>query len=218
MGHKKKGGEDEGAWLVSYADMMTLLVGFFVMLMSFSKIDNTAFEKVKQATSESFGGDYQQPQEKLVKNVKEVLADNKALDEVNFEQTDSGAEISFRGGLFFSTGSIELRPEAKKILRGLVPVIMKQAAGYGVVIEGHTDSVPLKGTKSIATNWELSSLRACTVLRLFEESGFDRKHLKAIGWGDTRPVPDDKHVSREPAEVHARNRRVVIKILKDFEA
>jgi chemotaxis protein MotB len=213
MGRMKKHEEGEGAWLVSYADMMTLLVGFFVMLMSFSKIDSEAYEKVKQATSKMFGGEYVQPQENLVKNLQTIIAETSLQEEVSFKQTDTGAEFSFPGGLFFDQGEIDLRPEAKKVLEKLVPVIMAQARGYGVVIEGHTDSVPVKGARGIATNWELSSLRACTVLRLFEANGFDRRHLKAIGWGDTRPAAD----SGPDEERQAKNRRVVIKVLRDFE-
>ncbi len=214
----KKHEEGDGAWLVSYADVMTLLVGFFVMLMSFSKIDMESFEMMKKETSKMFGGDYKQPQNTLVLNLKDVIDSGNLKEHVQFKQTDTLAELSFPGGLFFDVGSIELRREARDLLNKLVPVVMKEARGYAVIIEGHTDSVPLRAHRGIATNWELSSLRACTVLRLFEDLGFNRKNLQAIGWGDTRQIISEKGISGDELEVRqASNRRVVIKIIKEFE-
>lgn len=218
MGNAKKHDEGEGAWLISYADVMTLLVGFFVMLMSFSKIDMEKFESMKRETSKSLGGEYKQPQQKLVLNLQRVLAEANLQDKVEIKQTETLAELSFPGGLFFDTGSIHLRAEAKSLLNKLVPVVLEEARGHSVIIEGHTDSVPLRSGQDIATNWELSSLRACTVLRMFESLGFNRKNLQAIGWGDTRPVVPES--SANPVSVEsrqARNRRVVIKIVNDFQ-
>ncbi|KYG61429.1 hypothetical protein AZI86_17090 [Bdellovibrio bacteriovorus] len=211
--------EGEGSWLVSYADMMTLLVGFFVVLQSFSKIDSSSFEKVKKETTQLFGGEYQMPFEDLKKQLEEVVKKMNAGDQVVFTQTEEGIEITFRGALFFETGSYELRSEAIRLLTDLIPVISEKAKDFGIVVEGHTDSRPLLTDGPVATNWELSSIRACRVLRLFLEKGFAASKIKALGWGDTRSIASDKNPDGSWNEFNqAQNRRVVVKILKNFEA
>jgi chemotaxis protein MotB len=211
--------EGEGNWLVSYADMMTLLVGFFVVLQSFSKIDAQAFEQVKKETTKLFGGEYQVPFEDVTKDLRKVVEDLKVADQVLFSQTDDGVEITFRGALFFDPGAFELRPEALKLLSELIPVISNKAKDFGIVVEGHTDNTPLTAKGALSTNWELSSVRACRVLRLFEERGFQSNRMKALGWGATRPlVQEDGASGAQLAELQSQNRRVVIKILKDFES
>ncbi len=216
MAHKKKE-EGEGLWLVSYADMMTLLVGFFVMLMSYAKIDYKKYEQLKKETTKMFGGRYRDPYENLANQLQEKVKDMGLKDQVAFNQTERGVEISFKGGLFFDSGSVTLRDEAEKLLENLMPVIRKQAAGFAIVVEGHTDDQPISGGV-LASNWELSSVRACTVTRLFEQQHFDRTRLKAIGWADTRPLLPNEDAKGQPLDANrAANRRVVIKILRDFE-
>lgn len=209
--------EGEGNWLVSYADLMTLLFGFFVVLQSFSTIDASKFEQLKKETTKVFGGEYQVPFEKLSSSLKGVVEKMGLRDQVIFTETDAGIDVTFRGALFFDSGSIELRSQARDLLDQLIPIIIDQAKDFGIVVEGHTDNVPVK-MKNIASNWELSSLRSCQVVRLFEERGFDRTKLKALGWGDTRPIlpnTDENGIASESNQ--AQNRRVVIKILKDFK-
>ncbi|MGE3975646.1 MAG: flagellar motor protein MotB [Bdellovibrionales bacterium] len=210
--------EEESSWLISYADMMTLLVGFFVMLQSFSKIDNTKFEQIKKATTKVFGGEYQVPFEKFSKSMKAVVGASGAGDQVVFHETDAGVDVTFRGALFFDSGSTELRQQAKDLLNSLVPIITEQAQDFGIVVEGHTDNNPVLKGGIYQSNWELSSVRACTVVRIFEEMGFERTRLKALGWGDTRPIlPNADDSGKINPENQSQNRRVVIKILKDFD-
>jgi chemotaxis protein MotB len=120
MSHYKKNGsshadEGEGSWLVSYADMMTLLVGFFVMLFSFSKIDSNEFEKVKKETTKVFGGEYQKPFEKLSGELKKVLTEQKLTDQVLLQESDAGIILTFRGALFFESASSNLRSQASDL-------------------------------------------------------------------------------------------------------
>ncbi|MEQ1664498.1 MAG: flagellar motor protein MotB [Bdellovibrionales bacterium] len=216
----RHGSADEGgeAWLISYADMMTLLVGFFVMMLSFSKIDEKKFEQMKQQASKIFGGEYKVPFEKLSDALKEKVKEQGMTDQVIFEPNETGINITFRGALFFSSGSTILKDEAKNLINNIIPVVMAQAKGFGIVIEGHTDNLAVARGSVLPSNWELSSVRACTVLRLFEAAGFDTKKLKALGWGDTHPiVPNQDPQGKDLADNQAQNRRVVIKILKHFE-
>ncbi len=212
--------ENESNWLVSYADMMTLLVGFFVMLLSFSKVDAAKYEQIKKATTKLFGGEYKVPFEKLTSKMKTAVESQGLKDQVLFSETDEGVEITFRGALFFDSGSVTLRSDALDLLHKLIPPIAQEAKGFSIEVEGHTDDVPLSHGHGgvVATNWELSSLRACTVIRIFEESGFDRSKLKPLGWADTKPLvpnktPDGSSITANQAQ----NRRVVIRVLKGTE-
>ena len=104
---KKRKESGEGSWLISYADMMTLLVGFFALLLSFSKIDSAQYEKIKRETTKVFGGEYVVPFEKLTTNIKGVVTKSGVTDQVYFTENDSGIEMSFRGALFFDSGSFD---------------------------------------------------------------------------------------------------------------
>lgn len=209
--------EGEGNWLVSYADMMTLLVGFFVLLFSFSKIDSGEFEKIKRETTKVFGGEYQVPFEKLSTELKKAVAEKNLTDQVFFTESDDGIQITFRGALFFDSGSAELKNTAGDLLEKLIPTIIGNAQGFGVLVEGHTDNRPMVGAV-FASNWELSSVRACSVLRKFIENGFNPDHIKAIGYGDRRPVaPNEDKDGTQLLNNQSQNRRVVIKILKTFD-
>lgn len=209
--------ESEGNWLVSYADMMTLLVGFFVMLFSFSKVDSGEFEKVKKETTKIFGGEYKVPFEKLSSSLRQVVEHQKLTDQVLIQENDGGIQITFRGALFFDSGVAELRDQAKDLLEKLVPTITSNSKDLGIVIEGHTDNRPMS-SKVFTSNWELSSVRACTVLRFFLEKSFNPDRIKAIGWGERRPIlPNSDKDGTALPDNQSQNRRVVIKILKDFD-
>ena len=206
----RKKSEEGSVWLVSYADMMTLLVGFFVLLLSFSKIDHTKYEMMKKKTTELFGGEYVVPFQKLADSLRVVVDKENLGSQVIIEQIPTGAEITFQGALFFESGSIKLNQPAINLLSTLLPVIKETAENFYIEIEGHTDDLPLNKAGIISSNWDLSSLRACRVLLIFESMGFDSKKLKATGWGSIRPkIPNEDDASRSV------NRRVVIKIMKD---
>lgn len=209
--------EGEGNWLVSYADMMTLLCGFFVVLFSFSKIDSGEFEKIKKETTKVFGGEYQQPFEKLSKALHKVIEEQKMQDQVFIQESDDGLLVTFRGALFFDSGSSELRDQARELLDKIVPTIADNSQEMGIIIEGHTDNRPIF-SKVFPSNWELSSVRACTVLRFFLDKKFNPNKIKAIGWGDRHPVaPNDDPQGGALPENQSQNRRVVIKIVKNFD-
>ncbi len=204
----------ESIWLLSYADLMTLLVGFFALLLSFSKIDVESFEKVRKETTEIFGGEYQKPFQKL----KDELKDNVKLQGLNdkavFDELEKGLSITFRGSVFFDSGSADLKPEAIELLKKVIPTIKKQNTQFNVVVEGHTDDNLIKSDK-FPSNWELSSNRASAVLRLFEENGFPKTKLRAIGFADTLPVVPNRASSGEISpENQSQNRRIVIKLIR----
>jgi chemotaxis protein MotB len=209
---------DESNWLVSYADMMTLLCGFFVMLFSMAKLNQPEYEKVKKAVAEQFGGHYQAPTEELTKFVTQIIEELGVAQETVVTSDGSGVSIAFQSLVFFDTLSSEVKPEGRIILNKLIESIVRRQEtdkkAYKIVVEGHTDSRPIVGGL-YPSNWELSGARAARVVRMFLDRGFPSNHLVAIGYADTRPEVEARSPSGVlSGELLAKNRRVVIRILE----
>lgn len=196
--------DGEGNWLVSYADMMTLLFGFFVLLQSFSTINAKKFENVKKESSAAFSGEYESPYGELTKKIRAVVQKENLTNQVTVDESSAGITINFNGQIFFDSGLVDIKSEAYEMLKKIVMNIRSEAKDYYITIEGHTDQTPIS-SGLIASNWELSALRATRVLRFFIDQGYDAKRLKSIGWGETKPI-DLKDSSK--------NRRVMIFISK----
>lgn len=217
-GHGKKVEEGEGPWLVSYADMMTLLMGFFALIASFSKPDAKEFDKVAAASSKFFGGKYEAPYEKLSQSMSKVIRENKLEDNVKIEVGPEGVEMTFTGTMFFDSGGIKVKEEAADLLNKLSSAIKKETSNFSAIIEGHTDNAPINH-EIIASNWELSGIRAARIAKIFEDNGFSKKQLTIIGWGETRPIVSNENPDGTPnIENRTKNRRVVIRVYKELES
>lgn len=209
-----KAEEGEGPWLVSYADLMTLLMGFFALMLSFSKFDDKAAEEMRMHSAELFGGEYKKPFEELQKQIQAVIEAKGLSEQVTVESNARGVGITFRGTVFFDVGSVNPRSEAINLLSEIAPVLKKEAPGFYILVEGHTDDTPI-AQGVIASNWELSALRASSIVRFFERENFERSHLMAVGWSDTKPAMTNRDAQGIPdIENQSANRRVVIQILK----
>lgn len=210
--------DGEGNWLVSYADMMTLLVGFFVILLSFSSIDKAKLEEAQKSVSKKFGGTFDRPYGEIYERLKKALEKENLGDTFALKESALGVQISFLGTVFFNSGSVDIKPEAKAILQNIAPIILEESKDFNILIEGHTDDVPVSGGTYFKTNWELSSLRACRVLDFFENNNFSKSRLTAVGYAETRPeLPNKNPDGTSNTENQSKNRRVVIKISKSNE-
>lgn len=208
------GGGEDGNWIMSYADMMTLLVGFFALLYSFSQVDKQKFEKLREAISKQFGGRFETPFEDLDEALKSIVMKADLKDKVRVEKDAGGISIIFQGSVFFDSGSTDLKLEAKPTLERIIEALKHKAQGFPIVVEGHTDNTPIN-TVQFPSNWELSASRAARVIRLFEEKGFERASLQTQGFADTKPlVPNDAADGTALLENRARNRRVVIRVTR----
>jgi chemotaxis protein MotB len=208
---------DETNWLVSYADMMTLLCGFFIMLFSMAHLDEKQYEKVKESVAAEFGGKYKNPNEDTAKFVTQVIDEMGLQKDAVVRTESSGVAVTFQSTLFFDTLSSEVKKEGALILDKLIAGVAdhesKEKKKYRVVVEGHTDSRPIT-SGPFPSNWELSAARASRVVRMFLERGFSPDHLTAIGYADTYPVTDARLADGTyDDQALARNRRVVVRIM-----
>lgn len=164
-------------------------------------------QKVKQLESELT--DEQKRAEDLSAELAEALSDYRAKEQVWLEQKENQAIINVSDAVLFHSGSVDLTDEGQ----GLVDKIVGIANGYpdrSIMIEGHSDNVPVGPNikEKYQSNWELSSGRACSVLRyMYWKHKMDPIQLSAVGYGEYRPI-----ASNDTVEGRGKNRRVVIVI------
>jgi len=221
------GDHDEGGhgepWLVSYADLMTLLFGFFVLMYSFEAAKNggdASMVKIRRELAQFFGGGVvNNPLGQVAKNYQARLEEITSKGDVKIAESPEGLEITFQSTALFASGSAELTESAHGVITPLIALLKSQGMDYGVRVEGYTDDNPIKNAVTkFPSNWELSGARASMVLRLFEAGGFDPNRLTAVGYGQTRPLVANRDPSGAPLpENQAQNRRVKIYITNSFD-
>ncbi len=200
-------------WLVTYADAITLLMAFFVLMFSVSEPNTEQFEKVtagivETLSRESVPSPFKDIREELSTAVTEGQGQ---ADSVS--QTRRGVTQEFKGGKIFAPGSARIVAEAEPLLDRVAQLVtLLGNSNYSVEVEGHTDDVPIN-TVQFPSNWELSSQRASAVVRFLISRGVKPDRMVAIGYADTRPkVPHRDKDGNPIVENRDTNRRLVIKI------
>lgn len=206
--------DGEGNWLVSYADMMTLIASFFIIVSAMSSPDPSKFEKMKKATAESMGGEYVNPYTGIRQQIENEISQTFTTDAIAVVTLLDGIKIVIKSKTFFTPGSFELKQEALSIIENIGKVLVATPTQYKIIVEGHTDDVPMVSS-TIPSNWELSFRRASEVVKLFEKLGIAKNRLKPSGLADTEPITDITGLAGENL-IAARdnNRRIVIRIKK----
>jgi chemotaxis protein MotB len=266
---------DEGpGWIVTYADLATNLLVFFVLLFSISSLDLQKFRQIVNSFKESFGAPTavielvapdqdRAPQtdnedkkraevpletmneleakarenvteavkEELRKEVREEVRlelleelDQKLVSDVDdfIEKIPKGQHIvvkkergritiTIEGQILFESGRAELIPQALPILDDIALIVLKYP-DYRINIKGHTDDRPI-ATVQFPSNWELSAVRATTVLRYMATQGVDPKRLTATGYAELLPL-----AANDTPENQARNRRVEFVLEKETQS
>lgn len=178
-------GEPAPPFMVNYADLMTELVCFFVILYALSAALNKDMQKAQQ-------------------EVQEMIKEGKMAGQVEIDKEGMRITLEEQSQVaFFQSGQADLTDEMKQQMDKIAPVLFKLAQKHDIIVEGHTDNIPI-ATKQYASNWELSTARATSVVKSLLASNFPPKHLAAVGYGEYHPiVPNDNPVNRK------KNRRVV---------
>lgn len=199
--------EDVDPWLISYADMVTLLFAFFVVLASISSLNMVKYEEMTQ----NLRTEKRMTSKDIKNKIQEFVKQENLEDQITVAVTDKGVEINFKDKILFDIGKAELKPQALDILGEMSGLMnYKEISERKISVEGHTDRIPMK-SKIYPSNWELSSGRAASVVRYLNAKGMDNRRFESIGYADTHPVkPENDDVTGEPA-----NRRVVIVIKPD---
>lgn len=224
-----EGEEDAERWLITYADMITLLMAFFIMMYAMSRVDQGKFAALATSVRTEFAGSglpagddiaminkglatslgiVNGGRHSLKENIKtgldRAIGDEELRDHIKVLELDGNLVIRLISDrVLFPSGSAELTEEHKELLTHVAKII--RLLPFDIRVEGHTDNVPIN-TPLFPSNWELSARRATNVvLYLVCVQGIKPDRLSATGYADTRPV-----ASNSTARGRQQNRRIDI--------
>lgn len=225
--------ENHERWLLTYADLITLLMIFFVVMYTISNINSKKFAQLSQSMSQALigqnsgyfigsapgplviqesdkvaGGREMANMTKAKEQIEKYIENQGLKGKVEVSQEERGLVISMKEALLFDLGSADITPEAQKVILSVGKILA--TLDNSIRIEGHTDNLPIH-TARFPSNWELSTTRATNVLDfLVNHAGIAPEKLSATGYGEYRPiVPNTTEANR------ARNRRVDIVVLRN---
>lgn len=229
--------ENHERWLVSYADFITLLFAFFVVMYAVSSVNEGKYRVLSDSIVSAFTRETPLPAPTSEREGQQLplslpIQKPRAEAETKREReqmTDIGRELIETLSPLISEGKVRVMQTSRGVnveinasvlfaqgearLSGRYGQVLKAVANvlkdgqHAIRVEGHTDNVPIS-TASFPSNWELSAARASSVVRLFADNGIDESRLVAVGHGSTRPV-----ASNDTAEGRTRNRRVQLLVL-----
>ncbi|WP_325089193.1 OmpA/MotB family protein [Burkholderia contaminans] len=203
-------GAQSGRWLISYADLITTLMVLFLalyvlQLAKYNALDaryQTLARHAESAVSASAAATTAVTPERAPPWLA-LLDSLKSNGRISLVKAPHGVEIGIDAKILFNVGDARLLPDSSPVLNQIAQALSDHATGE-ILVEGHTDSVPIANAK-YESNWELSSARAGSVVRYLTERGVAPHRLAAIGRADTQPL-----VAGDDAAARARNRRVTI--------
>lgn len=209
------------AWMVTYGDMMTLLLTFFVLIVSFSSMDQAKFKAAISSIQQGLGiwpdasgimpelilfntqAQRAEESQEIIDQVVEQLAESN-IDQVEIYNTPAGIRLIISDPVLFETGRAEIKPEFRRLLTNISEIIGGRDFSE-VRVEGHTDNVPIR-TDQYPSNWELSAARALNVVKVMAfDGGLSPAVLSGVGYGQYRP-----RTTNDTPEGRAQNRRVEI--------
>jgi chemotaxis protein MotB len=226
--------ENHERWLLTYSDLITLLMIFFVVLYSASTVNETKYKQLATSMGAVFTGGstvlgseensgsssdnagelkplVQTEEEKLkgIENqINDIVKDLQLEGSVSTSIEERGLIISFTDSVFFDSGKADIKDELKPKLIS-VSKILNKIDNY-VRVEGHTDNIPINNS-DFHSNWQLSSVRASNVVEFLINYGeISPNRLSAVGYGEYRSIADNN-----TEEGRAKNRRVDILILNN---
>ncbi len=224
-------------WMVSYADFITLLFAFFVVMYSISSINEGKYKILSDALDGVFnqqersikpipvgdervrgieGGnsdfdeaDERDPLEMIAENIQGEFANLMGDGQLHIRANEMWLELELSSSLLFPSADAIPHQETFEIIEKIAKIL----APYEnpIQVEGFTDNLPIN-TKAYPTNWELSAHRAASIVRMLAMDGVKPSRLAAVGYGEHQPI-----ASNATAEGRARNRRVVLIISRNTE-
>ncbi len=215
--YKRELEEASPHWTMSYSDMVTLLLVFFVLMLAYSRMSQAKFTSAINSIRKSIAlnkkdvkliqeeGDPEKLLNDLKKGIEALEIPKEIRDQIKIFKIEEGVLIMIGNPAMFERGKADLRPQILPVLYEIAKIIKDRP--FDISIEGHTCDLPIHSYE-FKSNWELSSARALNVLHFFEECGVDPYRMQAVAHAYTRPIaPNDCEENRR------KNRRVEIKLI-----
>ena len=239
MAKKKQKKENSERWLLTYSDLITLLMIFFVIMYSMSNVDSEKYDSLATSLNTSLSPSFSivsgngnnyigsgitgnngnsqllsnssldkvlSPTQEIEQQLENYLETHDLTSQVNLHIEPQGLILSLNENVFFESGQAEIQPDYKKNLLEISEIL--NTFDNNVVIEGHTDNVPIHNSQ-FKSNWELAAVRATNVVHLLIEEGhMTPSKLAATSYGEYRPI-----ASNDTPEGRSKNRRIDIVLL-----
>ncbi len=239
--HRPEEHENHERWLVSYADFITLLFAFFVVMYAISSVNEGKYRILSDSLTSAFrnvtpssinpiqvgqpsSGQIVRPvasaveikpadtaearkMQLMANELKGSLGSMIDQGKVRVTHSKRGIAIEINDSILFDPARADLQPASAEMLLAVAEMV--KGTDNLIQIEGHTDNQPIRSAQ-FPSNWELSSARAASVVRLFAEAGIASQRMVVIGYSEFRPVEPNDTIERR-----ARNRRVTLNILAD---
>ncbi|WP_312945718.1 OmpA/MotB family protein [Stutzerimonas kunmingensis] len=199
--------EEQEAWLITYLDMLTLLLVMLVIMLALAgKGEGQQSEPAMvEATQQAAGNQLValQPSASPIPSIvplpapaadtqqddtSEAKPDLALGDDIEVIVNDGSISFRISSEILFGSGRAELEDAGLDVIDRLVPTLA--AGGHRIIVEGHTDNLPIQ-TERFPSNWELSASRASSVVRYLQLAGIESTRLSATGYADTRPLADN---------------------------
>ena len=216
-------------WLVSYADFITLLFAFFVVMYSISQVNESKYKVLSETLEQVFSdnvfvqsnlkeGDsdklfsssipdvpakLNQIQEQMITALSGMVKEG----DVTLSGNEQWIEIALSANILFQSGQAKPSADAKRIFADIAQVLAPHA--NAIAVAGHTDTIPINNSQ-FSNNWELSAARSVAIVSLLAYQGVSPERMSAVGYGEHHPIADNT-----TPEGRKRNRRVVLRIAKD---
>jgi chemotaxis protein MotB len=219
------------AWMATFADMMTLLLCFFILLLSFATMDVVKFREALGSVQEALGVQFEHDGQfeavasspvqlddfeangalledrALLDELTAAIAEEGLDDQIGAEIDGRGVVVRINGQVLYQQGDAALKPASDAILARIASLV--RGTEHRVMIEGHTDDVPIQ-TARYPSNWELSAARAIAAMRFLVDHNVDSERIGVAGYADQRPfAPNDGPDNR------AANRRVEFVFIRE---
>ncbi|MFN2747616.1 MULTISPECIES: flagellar motor protein MotS [Bacillus] len=220
---KREPGRKSSNWIITFSDLITLILVFFILLFSMSQIDLNKFKAAVGSFQERADGKSAaehtveshdrhskkaaKSEDDMLKKINDYIEKNQLSGTITAKRDDRGVILVLQEAVLFDSGKADIKDKAYPVLDKIA--ILLKTVSNPISVEGHTDSRPIS-TYRFPSNWELSAARASTVIGYFtEKEKLDSSRFTAVGYADTKPVRDNR------TESHMKeNRRVEIVIGK----
>ena len=207
-------GDDSSGWLTSYADMMTLIACFFILMIAFANFDPVGFSTKARKLSSAFKGQYKSSYVKLKRITEEVSKHPKLKKLFKISLVDTELVVTFSSSVLYEAGKSDLTESIQPFIDTLIEIIRAQAKTYMIMVEGHASGHEGR-QEGISDLWALSSLRAAHVANRFEFFGYRPKQIVAIGKGESSPLfPEIDEKGGVVEDAARQNQTVLIRILE----
>ncbi|WP_027724903.1 flagellar motor protein MotB [Tuberibacillus calidus] len=223
-------------WLITYSDLITLLLVFFVVLYSMSELEKERFNALVQSLRTAFQGEAivdrsidppardiklpEIPAQKKDKNnekqldqlyirLEKYIQENHLQTQLELNNLPQGVQITLKEEILFDLGKADIKPEAIPVLKRVGGIL--QSVKNPISVEGHTDNNPIRYATEFHSNWDLAAARAENVaMFLINQDGIAPERIRFTSYGEFNPrVPNDTKAHQ------AMNRRVNIVVLRD---